>query len=146
MTIQTLRPLSPTALVRATAPRLDAMVEHAELVFASSLNTYAPALVAGDAKTLVRMVLDTLLAAAPAAGRPDLTREVLVGLALHLRGVGMAPRGYIAIHAAFLDMVADRLGSDAALIKAWEQAVGTMLATMMAAAHGPRSHTMPLAA
>ncbi|MEX3014358.1 hypothetical protein [Gymnodinialimonas hymeniacidonis] len=144
MTIQTLRPLSPTALVRATAPLLDAMHEQGVLVFASRLAHYAPALASSD--MLVRTVFASLTAAAPAADRPDLSREVLVGLALHLRDAGMAPRGYIAIHAAFLDAVADRLGTDPALTSAWETATGTMLATMMAAAHGPRSHTTPLAA
>ncbi len=144
MTIQTLRPMSPAALVRATVSRLDAMQEQGFLVFSSRLAHYTPTLATSD--ELLRTVFATLTAAAPAADRPDLTRDILVGLALHLRDAGMAPRGYIAIHAAFLDTVADRLGCTPALTSAWENATGAMLATMMAAAHGPRSHTTPLAA
>lgn len=148
MTITALRPLSPEAILRATASRLVATRDLAALALTSRLRHHAPAPAkAPRFDALVCAVFDTLTAAAPAAlDRPELARDVLVTLALHLRDHGMAPRGYIALHAAFLDMVEDRLGTDPVVTSAWERATGSMLATMMAAAHGPRSHTTPLAA
>jgi hypothetical protein len=143
MTIHAFRPLGPSALLRATAPRLSAM-QNAAAVFATFLNQRAPTFASNTA--LARDILDALATAGPLADSPDLDCDALGDLALRLRARGLTLRGYIALQAAFLDTLSECLGSEPALHAAWRRALSTILATMMTAAHGPRRMTGPLAA
>ncbi len=144
MSIHSLRPLGPSALLRATAPRLGAMQDDAASIFAARLSHHASD--AAVPTALAHDIVDALAHAGPLADSPDLCRDTLGSLAVRLRNQGLTLRGYIALQSAFLDTIAECLGSDPALLAAWRRALSTVLAAMMTAAHGPRRVTGPLAA
>lgn len=148
MIIQALRPLSSAALLRATAPQLAAMKGEAAADLIMHLRHGAPAL--SDNPAMARALIDVVATLAPILHHPDTPpaapRDTLATLAAQLRAAGLTPRGYIALRAAFLDTIARILGSDPALLAAWDAAIGTVLAAMMLAAHGPQRDTSPLAA
>ncbi|MEJ6389632.1 hypothetical protein [Gymnodinialimonas ulvae] len=148
MTIHAFRALGPAALLRATAPRLAAMKGEAAADLITHLRNGAPAL--SENPAMARALIGAVATLAPVLHHretsPEILRDTLGPLADQLRDHGLAPRGYIALRAAFLSTIARCLGPDPALLGAWDAAIGTMLATMMTAAHGPRAHTTPLAA
>lgn len=130
------------ALVKATLPRMTQRPEQSRMVFEMHLARYAPALPGMKALSPVALLAE----AVALIDRPDALLREVAPLAYALRSGGMAPRGYMAIHAAMMDMVSGHLGGDLELEEAYSDAIGTILALMLAEAHGPRCHVMPLAA
>lgn len=130
------------AVVRATLIHLTARPEQATMAFRMGLCRYAPALNPALEGGPVAMLTDAIAA----IDRPSELQKCLSGVAYDLRAAGMSPRGYMALHAALLDMACAQLGGNSELEEAWGGVIGVILATMLAMAHGPRSHVMPLAA
>lgn len=137
------------ALVRASLPRIAMRPQQATMAFHSHLSRYAPALglgfmahSAGQAGPLVA-VLTNLIAV---IDTPNVARIQLSGFARQLRSAGMSPRGYMAVHAALMDVVVEHIGDAPEVEDAWAEVIGAILAMMLAVAHGPRSHVLPLAA
>lgn len=136
--------ISPTqiALVKATLPRLTKRPAQSAMAFEMHLARYAPTLARGLPLSPVALLADVIaLIDVPAA----MLRQ-LAPLAHTLRAMGLTPRAYMALHAALMDMVSEHLGHDLELEEAWSDVIGRILATMLAEAHGPRCHAMPLAA
>ncbi|GAB5448239.1 globin domain-containing protein [Gymnodinialimonas sp.] len=136
--------VTPTqiALVHATLPRLTRRPAQSAMAFEMHLARYAPALARRMPLSPVALLADAVaLIDTPAA----LLRHV-APLAHTLRAHAMSPRGYMALHAALMDMVSEHLGHDHQLEEAWSDVIGLILATMLAEAHGPRIKAMPLAA
>lgn len=133
------------ALVRATLPRLTKRPEQSAMAFDLHLSRYAPAL--GYVLKRCSVAPVSLLSNAIAAiESSDGLRVQVSNVAYHLRSAGMSPRGYMAVHAALMDMVAEHLGGASEIEDAWAEVIGMILTTMLSDAYGPRSHAMPLAA
>lgn len=130
------------ALVRATLPRLTHRPEQSAMAFRLHLDRYAPAMGNGLALSPVEM----LNGAIAVITHPQALRAQVTGLAHVLRAAGLSPRGYMALHAALMDMVAEHLGGDLEVEEAWSDVIGTILSTMLTEAHGARIPAMPLAA
>lgn len=130
------------ALVRATLPRLTKRPEQSAMAFRMHLSRYAPTLGKRLPGSPVQMLTDAIAV----IGSPQALHMQVTSLAHNLRASGMSPRGYMAIHAALMDMVSEHLGGATEVEDAWADVIGMILTSMMAQAHGPRSHAMPLAA
>lgn len=136
--------MTPTqiALVQATLPRMTKRPAQSAMAFRMHLARYAPALSRRTTFSPVALLADAVATLAS----PEALRSKVSPLAHNLRAAGMSPRGYMALHAALMDMVCEHLAYDLELEEAYSDVIGTILATMLADAHGPRSHAMPLAA
>ncbi|MBY4893193.1 hypothetical protein KUL25_10490 [Rhodobacteraceae bacterium N5(2021)] len=136
--------VTPTqiALVKATLPRLTDRPAQLAMAFEMHLARYAPAMARGVSLSPVDLLAD----AVALIDVPGAMSRQLAPLACTLRSAGMSPRGYMALHAALMDMVTGHLGGDEALEEAYSDVIGLILATMLAEAHGPRVQIMPLAA
>lgn len=135
-----------TALVLATLPRLAARPQQAAMAFRLHLMRVAPALAVQVTDQFASPV--ALLAGAIARiDSADDLRDHVQPLAHQLRAMGLSPRGYVALHAALMDMVIDHIPNDAADVEdAWADMIGAILSTMLVEAYGPHQHSMPLAA
>ncbi|UWQ96631.1 hypothetical protein K3728_05205 [Rhodobacteraceae bacterium M385] len=144
MSVTTMPPVTPVqlALVKATLPRISQRPAQTEMAFRMHLARYAPAM----GQRLPVCPATMLTNAVAVINHPGALRALVGGLAHELRASGMSPRGYMAIHAALMDTVCEHLSHNLELEEAYSDVIGTVLATMLAEAHGPRSHTMPLAA
>lgn len=130
------------ALVKATLPRLTKRPAQSAMAFRMHLSRYAPTLGARLPNSPVPMLADAI----GAIDCPHTLRDRVTGHAHSLRAAGMSPRGYMALHAALMDMISEHLGGAIEIEDAWAEVIGTILSTMLAEAHGPRVHAMPLAA
>lgn len=136
--------VTPTqiALVTATLPRLTRRPEQAAMACRMHLARYAPALANRLPLSPVPLLSDAIAVIdAPAA----LTQR-LSPLAHLLRAHGMSPRGYMALHAALMDMVTEHLAGDLEVEEAWSDVIGTILSAMVAEAHGPSLSAFEMAA
>lgn len=136
--------VTPTqiALVKATLPRLTKRPAQSAMAFEMHLSRYAPMSGSGMQVAPVKMLSDAIAV----IDTPNALHATLTSLAHNLRADGMSPRGYMAVHAALMDMVTEHLGGSVELEDAWAEVIGMILSTMIAEAYGPRSHAMPLAA
>ncbi len=140
------------ALLRASLPHLRANAALLSDSFCCHLFRYAPTLRADWSLTAMsrsRRIIETVLEAAALIETPDRARMTVSLLAHDLRGYGLGPRDYVALHAAMMDMLADTLTHGTEIEAAVADALGAVLALMLADAHGPRARartTMPLAA
>lgn len=115
------------------------------MAFEAHLMRYAPSIVAGRARaddTLVKAMCDGLSGTC----RAEIAQVRLAGLAHSYREAGLGPRGYIAIHAALMDMIVEYITDTPDAEEAWAEVIGTILASMVAEAYGPRRVAMTLAA
>ncbi len=133
------------ALVQDTLPRITGRIGQATLSFESHLARNAPAMTMlrpRQRDALVAAMFAGLSGACPA----ETAQSRLAALAHSFRDAGLGPRDYIAIHAALMDMIADHVNAVPGAEAAWADVIGTILASMVAEAHGPRRTVMPLAA
>lgn len=130
------------ALVNATLPRLTHRPEQSAMAFRMHLSRYAPAM----ARDVPLSPVPLLSEAITVIDAPNALLDTVAPLAHTLRALGMSPRGYMALHAALMDMVSEHLGADVEVEEAWSDVIGLILATMLAETHGTRTHAMPLAA
>lgn len=137
------------SLVQATLPRLTGRIGQASVAFSAHLLRYAPSMTAGlaagrkgHADALVMAICEGLSGACQA----EVAQARLASLAHSFRDAGLGPRGYIAIHAALMDMVAEHIAEVPEAEEPWAEVIGTILSSMVSEAYGPRRVAMPLAA
>lgn len=134
------------ALVKATLPRITKRPEQSAMAFRMHLTRYAPAMVMGRSVLLMTSPVALLADAIALIETSDAMERRVSPLAHFMRDAGLSPRGYMALHAALMDMVAEHLGGDLELEEAYSDVIGLILSTMLTNAHGTRSRAMPLAA
>lgn len=137
------------ALMRASLPLLSASSARAAERICAALFSHAPTLRGAWAHTGLsrsRRLFETVLEAAGLIEQPDRARRAVSLLAHDLRGHGVTPRDYIALHAALMDAIGAQFGPESEMEAAWAEVIGAILAHMLADAHGPRRSTLSLAA
>ncbi len=137
------------ALVQETLPRVTGRIGQASMAFEAHLARYAPALCSGTAPSRASesdALVEAICAGLSGACTAEVAQARLAGLAHSYRNAGLDPRGYIAIHAALMDMISEHVSDVPDAENAWAEIVGTILASMVAEAYGPRRAVMPLAA
>ncbi|ABD56316.1 hypothetical protein [Jannaschia sp. CCS1] len=137
-------PITPLqiALVNATLPRLTCRPEQSAMAFRMHLARYAPTLTRSAPFSPVALLSDAIAV----IDAPDALLARVAPLAHTLRALGMSPRGYMALHAALMDMVSGHLAGDLEVEEAYSDVIGQILATMLAEAHSPRARAIPLVA
>ncbi len=137
------------ALMRASLPLLAAASARTADRVCATLFRHAPSLRTSWAHTALsrsRRLLETVLEAAALIEQPARARCAVSLLAHDLRGQGVTPRDYVALHAALMAAIADQFGHGTEMEAAWAEVICAILAHMLADAHGPRRSALSLAA
>lgn len=137
------------ALVQETLPRITARIGQASMAFEAHLLRHEPTWTGH--RSAGRAAQGNALVEAICAGlsgkcRAETAQARLASLAHSFRESGLGPRSYIAINAALMDMIVEHVSDAPGAEEAWAEVIGTILAAMVAEAHGPRRVAMPLAA
>lgn len=140
--------VTPTqiALIKATLPRITKRPEQSAMAFRMHLTRYAPSMAMSRSALLMTSPMALLADAVSLIDAPAALEHRVSPLAQSMRDAGVSPRGYMALHAALMDMVSEHLGGDLELEEAYADVIGLILSTMLKDAHGTRTQAMPLAA